>query len=208
MLTLYGCTGCGSAAIEALLRLYGEEVSCVRWDWEDEAAWSKFATVSAQRQVPTLVLADGTVVTESAAIVSWLVQRHPGSPLLPENDSSRALFYRWLVYISVNVYTPIGIKDFPGRWLADASHHDALKAGAIERVKAAWRLMEAELPGTPFLLGDVMSALDVYCAMVTRFTPGAAWFAEHCPKISRATRAAEQNPLVREVFTLHFGDLA
>jgi len=207
MLTLYGCNGCGSAAIEALLRLYGEEVSCTRWDWNDEAAWSKFATVSAQRQVPTLVLSDGTVMTESAAMVCWLVQRFPGSPLLPASDSQRALMYRWLIYISVHMYTPIGVKDFPARWLTDAAHHDALKAGAIERIKAAWQLMEAEVSPAPFLLGDTMTALDVYCAMVARFTPGAKWSAEHCPKIAGAARATEENPVVREVFTFHFGDL-
>jgi GST-like protein len=207
MLTLYGCNGCGSAAIEALLRLYGEETSCVRWDWTDEAAWSKFATVTAQRQVPTLVLTDGTVMTESAAMVCWLVQRFPGSPLLPPTDSQRALMYRWLIYISVHAYTPIGIKDFPERWLKDGANHEALKVGAIERIKASWQLMETEISPTPFLLGETMTALDVYSAMVRRFTPGTKWCAEHCPKIDGAARETEKNPVVREVFTFHFGEL-
>lgn len=207
MLTLYGCNGCGSAAIEALLRLYGEEVACTRWDWEDEAAWSNFATVSAQRQVPTLVLADGTVMTESAAMIAWLVQRFPGSTLLPAADSARALFYRWLVYMSVNIYTPIGIKDFPARWIADAAAQEALQAGAIARAQSAWQLMEAELAGTAFLLGDTMTALDVYAAMMSRFTPKRPWMARHCPKITKAALETEKNPVVNEVFTFHFGDL-
>jgi GST-like protein len=205
MLTLYGCKGCGSVAIEAMLKLSGLPFSKVSWDFEDEAAWSKFAAISAQRQVPTLVLEDGTMMSESLAIVFWLLQRFPQSPLLPAAHPERALLFRWLAYVVTNMYCAIGIGDYPQRWVGDdATAVEALRQGALERTKAGWLLMEQELPGTAYLLGQHLSALDVYCAMMTHWRPRAAWFADHCPKIMAAARATEAHPVVAQVFLENF----
>ena len=205
MLTLYGCKGCGSVVVDAMLKLCGESFSKVSWDFEDDAAWSKFATVSAQRQVPTLVLEDGTLMSESLAIVFWLLQRFPQSPLLPESDPERALMFRWLAYVNANLYSAIGIGDYPERWVGpDPAAVEALRQGALERTKAGWLLMEKELPGTPFLLGQHMTALDIYCAMMTHWRPRSAWFAEHCPKIMAAAQATEAHPVIAEVFAENF----
>jgi GST-like protein len=208
MLTLYGCKGCGSVVIEVLLKLTGESFQSVRWDFEDDAAWSKLATISAQRQVPTLVLDDSSVMTESTAIISWLFQRFPESPLLPRADPERAQMYRWLAYLSSNVYPAISIGDYPERWIGDhEADKTAMKAGALARLKHFHLLMEAEIAAPSYLLGDSMSALDIYAAMLTHWRPGPAWFKEHCPKLSRAARLTEQHPVVREVFSDHFGAL-
>ncbi|MFH7468113.1 glutathione S-transferase family protein, partial [Pseudomonas syringae group genomosp. 7] len=68
-------------------------------------------------QVPTLVLTDGSVLTESAAILIHLGLEHPESGLLPGNPALRALAFRALVYITANCYAPLGIIDYPQRWL-------------------------------------------------------------------------------------------
>lgn len=205
MLTLYGCKGCGSVVIEAMLKLCGEPFAKVSWDFEDEAAWSKFASISAQRQVPTLVLDDGTLMTESLAIVFWLLQRFPQSPLLPALDPERALMFRWLAFVNANLYSAIGIGDYPERWVGnDENLVKRLREGALERTKAGWLLMEKELPGTPFLLGEHMSALDIYCAMMTHWRPGAAWFSDNCPNIVAAAKVTEAHPVVAEVFLENF----
>jgi GST-like protein len=209
MLTLYGCKGCGSVVIEAMLKLCGEEFSLVRWDWDDEPAWSKFATVSVQRQVPTLVLNDGSLLTESAAIVCWLLQKFPNSAMLPADPLMQAQMYRWLIYLSVNVYVPICVGDFPERWIGDdASAQERLKAGALTRIHQHWNLLENELTGSgQYLLGDTMCALDVYAAMMSRWRPGRLWIRANCPKVTKAVEATEAHPVVNEVFTDNFGPL-
>src|SRR6266496_2855306 len=67
-------------------------------------------------QIPTLVLEDGTVMTESAAILIWLGLRHPKSGLLPA-EPAQAI--RGLVFIAANCYAAIGIIDYPERFCAD-----------------------------------------------------------------------------------------
>lgn len=205
MLTLYGCKGCGSVVIEAMLKLCGEPFSKVSWDFDDDGAWAKFATISAQRQVPTLVLADGTKMSESVAIIFWLLQRYPQSPLLPAADPERALMFRWLAYVNANLYSAIGIGDYPERWVGpDEQAIEALRQGALARTKAGWLLMEKELPGTAYLLGEHMTALDIYCAMMTHWRPGAAWFSANCPNISAAAIATEAHPVIASVFAENF----
>ena len=61
MVTLYGCKGCGSVVIEAMLKLCMASLS------RKSAGISRTRQpgpssppISAQRQVPTLVLQDGT----------------------------------------------------------------------------------------------------------------------------------------------------
>ena len=84
MLTLYGTKGSGSAAVEAALRLAGQPFQLV-----DAASWvptpglEKLKRMNPLVQVPTLVLDDGTVMTESAAILIWAGLRFPQSGLLP-----------------------------------------------------------------------------------------------------------------------------
>ena len=114
---LHGCDGCGQTAIEALLELadvpYGRRV----FDWSDADAWTRLRKINPHAQVPTLVLDDGTVLTESAAIALWIAERFPAAGLLPDAPSMRALAYRWVVSFATNVYVPIVIGDFPERWV-------------------------------------------------------------------------------------------
>jgi glutathione S-transferase len=74
---LYGAEGSGSVAVEAALTLLGLPYRLVEGaTWADEAARQQVAPANPLRQIPTLVLPDGEVVTESAAILIDLADRH------------------------------------------------------------------------------------------------------------------------------------
>ena len=67
-LTLYGAEGYGSIAVEAALLLLGIPYSLVEGaTWVEAAARERVASRNPLRQVPTLVLPGGEVMTESAA---------------------------------------------------------------------------------------------------------------------------------------------
>jgi hypothetical protein len=65
-------------------------------------------------------LPDGSVLTESAAILIHLGLTFPESNLLPDNPADRDQAIRGLAYIVSNCYAAIGIIDYPERWLAEA----------------------------------------------------------------------------------------
>ena len=103
MYTLYGKTGSGSAAIEAALTLTRQPFRIVETaTWEQNDAYAELLAVNPLGQIPTLVLDDGTALSESAAILIHLGTVHDDSTLLPRDLSARAQAVRGLVYIAAN----------------------------------------------------------------------------------------------------------
>ena len=102
MLTLYGAKGSGAAAVEAALLIAAQPFKWVQAaTWEPGPGLEALKRVNPLAQIPTLVLDDGTVMTESAAILIWLGLRHPGSGLLPP-EPAQAI--RGLTFIAANCY--------------------------------------------------------------------------------------------------------
>ena len=161
---LHGCRGCGSVVVEALLDLAGTPYTRNVFAWEDEDGWRRLKRVNPLGQVPTLVLDDGTVLTESAGIALWLAERHPTLGLMPDDASPRALVYRWMVSFATNVYGPIVVGDFPDRWVDGDDARQSLKAKARARLEAAWLAFEDGIAPGPYLLGERMTVLDIYVA--------------------------------------------
>ncbi|MGI9025183.1 MAG: glutathione S-transferase family protein [Burkholderiaceae bacterium] len=201
---LHGCKGCGSVVVEALLDLAGASYTRSVFDWDDRAAWDRLRAINPLAQVPTLVLDDGTVLTESAGIALWIADRYPEAKLLPEAASARALGYRWIVSFATNIYGPIIVGDFPERWVDGEAAHASLKEHALQRLKDAWLAFEERIEPSPYLLGTNISALDVYVAMISRWRPGRAWLAEHCPKAIGAVKEAERHPVIASVWARNF----
>ncbi|HXL84457.1 MAG TPA: glutathione S-transferase family protein, partial [Casimicrobiaceae bacterium] len=161
--------------------------------------------VNPLEQVPTLKLADGTVMTESAAIIVMLDDSYPAARILPAaGDPRRALALRWVVFIAGNMYPAISVGDFPERWVKSKAARAELKDGAVERLKAYWTMLEQALKPAPYLLGSEMTALDVYAAMLSRWQPGRAWVDEHCRQVASALALAEQDPIVARVWARNF----
>ena len=203
---LYGCRGCGSALVEALLERAGvqfvyHEVKL----WEPGPATEALKAINPLTQVPTLKLADGTVMTESAAIIVMLDASYPAARVLPAaGDPRRSLALRWIVFIAGNMYPAISVVDFPERWVKSEAARAELKDGAVERLKVYWTLLEQALKPAPYLLGREMTALDVYAAMLSRWEPGRAWVDEHCRQVASALALTEQDPIVARVWERNF----
>lgn len=201
---LHGCDGCGSAVVEALLELAGVDYVRHHFAWEDRDGWDRLRRVNPLGQVPTLVLDDGTVMTESAGIALWIAGEHPRARLLPDAPAARALANRWMVSFATNVYAPIIIGDFPERWVDGDDARTDLKAKALQRLGDAWRAFEGAVSPAPYVLGDRMSVVDVYLAMLSRWRPGRAWLDQHCPATMAAVRLTEAHPVVARVWSRNF----
>jgi GST-like protein len=118
--TLYGHPGWGSTIVEAQLAWLGidftfEEVGDLYASSEARAALRR---VNPLAQVPTLVLEDGQILTESAAITLYLADRTGRNDFVPAPQSpERAQFLRWLVFIVANVYAVATFSDEPERFV-------------------------------------------------------------------------------------------
>ena len=89
---LYGDRRSGSAMIELALAEIGAEAELRPVPVERDAQLAaEYRRINPMGRVPTLLLPDGTVVTESTAILLTLEARHPEAGLLPPaTDPGRA----------------------------------------------------------------------------------------------------------------------
>ena len=101
-LVLHGQAGWGSAIVEAQLAFYGLPFRFeATGDLFDAAeARERLRPLNPLAQVPVLVLPDGTVMTESAAITLHLADLTGRDDLVPGPPAAeRAAFLRWLVFL-------------------------------------------------------------------------------------------------------------
>jgi len=207
MYTLYGKNGSGSAAIEAALMLARARYTLVETaSWERNDAFEQLLVANPLGQIPTLVLADGSALSESAAILMHLGDAHPGSGLLPDAAAKRAQTLRGLVFIAANCYAAISIIDFPERWCADADDavKDRIRAGARARLHRHWEIFADLFPATPWLGGAGLGALDLHAAVVSKWSGARQHLATQRPAFHATLQRIERHPAVAPVFTKHW----
>jgi GST-like protein len=207
VLTLYGTQGSGSAAAEAALDIAGLDYRRVEAaSWKPSPGLDELRRISPIAQIPTLRLDDGSILTESAAILVHLGLVHPGSGLLSSDPARRAQQIRGLVYIAANCYAGIGILDYPDRWYPDPD--DAVKAAMQRRGKARlhelWDLFADQFPAAPWLSGDRLGALDLLAATVSKWSGARQHLAVSRPDFSAALARIEADPRVAAVWARHW----
>jgi len=203
MYTLYGKKGSGSATIEAALTIAGAPYRMVETaSWETNDAFRDLLKINPIGQIPTLALSDGSALSESAAILIHLDAAHPAAGLLPRDESARAQAIRGLVFIAANCYSAITVLDFPERFYQDIddSARDHLRAGTKARLHRHWEIFADMFPARPFLTGNDIGALDLYAAVVTKWSGSRAHLAQHRPPFHAALTKVETHPKVAAVF--------
>lgn len=204
--TLYGAAGSGAVAVEAALTLLDIDYELIDGaTWAEDAARERVAPVNRMRQIPTLVMPGGEVMTESAAILIHLADRHPHARLSPPVHSPlRAQFLRWMVYVSSAIYSLHWIKPDVGRIGAPASARQAVGDAVHDRIAFCWGVMDEQLtPGT-YLLGDDLSVLDLYVGVVSRFGPWRERFFQAAPRIADCVRRVDADPRLAPLWTRRF----
>lgn len=207
-LLLYGAAGSGSVAVEAALTLLGRPFRLVEGEtWVSETARERVAAQNALRQIPTLVLPGGEVLTESAAILIHLADAHPEASLSPGlGDPARGQFLRWMFYVSSAIYSLHWIKPDVGRIGAPAGAREAVVQAVHERIAFCWRSMDAQLRPSRYLLGDELTVLDLYVAVISRFGPWRERFYAEAPAMTPVIRRVDEEPRLRALWQWRFPD--
>ena len=206
MFVLYGVPGWGSALVEAQLVWYGHRFETVDLDnlFTSAPARARLAKVNPLAQVPTLQMPDGSVMTESAAITLLLADGAGARSLVPmAGDKTRAQFLRWLVFLVANVYPTFTYADDPNRFVGDKAAQGDYEIRIKAYRESLWRLVE-DAAGAPFFCGEAMTALDIYIAVMTHWTPKRAWFEANCPRLVAIAHKVEALPELKPLWQRHF----
>jgi GST-like protein len=195
--TIYGALGSGSVPVEATLTLLGQPYAVIEAPtWEGESEQAKVAVVNPLKQIPALVTPAGETITESAAILIWLADNHPQSGLSPALDApERAQFLRWMTFIPASIYSLFWVRDEPSRLVGDDPAMQArVKAATADRIADCWAMMESQLEPGRYLLGDQMTVLDLYVAVISRWGPRRVRFYEVAPRMAEVVRRVDADP--------------
>jgi GST-like protein len=209
MYTLYGKKGSGSASTQAALEVIGAPYRIVETaSWDTNAAFVELLKLNPLGQIPTLVLEDGSALSESAAILIHLGSAHPESGLLPREASARAQAVRGLVFIAANCYAAISVIDFPERWCAGADDDEPVKerirAGTRARLHRYWEMFADLFPARPYLGGEAPGALDLLAAVVSKWSGARKHLQEARPAFHEALLRIEAHPKIAPVFAQHW----
>ena len=174
--------------------------------WEPGPGRDELARVNPLVQIPTLVLPDGSLLTESAAILVHLGLVHPDSGLLPAEPARRAQVLRGLTYVAANCYAAIGVIDYPERWCRDADEATSarIRDGTRARLHYLWDVFADTFPAQPFLTGERLGAFDLMAVVVSKWSGARAHLAASRPAFSALLARIEADPRVAPVLARHW----
>ncbi|PZF76014.1 glutathione S-transferase family protein [Aestuariivirga litoralis] len=201
MYKLYARNGAGSVAVEALLAACGADYEVTVLDRKPDGSFEDFfIAINPKAEVPTLVLPDGSVMTESAAMMIHIAEQFPRAGMAPlPGEAGRAQFLRWQVYLAAALYGSDLRLFYPQRFTTDAGGADGVKARAAEMMLHEFAIYADALGEKTFMLGR-FSAVDIYAAMLCTWAPDmGALFARH-PNLKRMYDAVLANEAVKKVW--------
>jgi glutathione S-transferase len=155
MYTLYTIPGSCSSGITVLLEKLQSEYTPIKR--EDVPNYSDLVPTN---QVPALKLPDGQIITEGAAIVLYLLEKH-NSPMLPANLSQKAEFLRWLIFDYATLHPAYG-RMFAIQYKTQMDENE--KVNVLKQYAAytssLWKILDNELEKKRFITGDHPTIVD------------------------------------------------
>jgi glutathione S-transferase len=147
-------------APHAALAEIGLGYELVRIERDEAQTDAAYLALNPLGVVPTLVDGD-LVLTESAAILLYLSDRYPDARLAPPD---RAQFYRWLIFMTNTVQTTMLRFFYPERYGGEGVRERAAADAA-----GHFDLLDRNLAGREWLVGEHRTAADLFLFMVTRW---------------------------------------
>ena len=121
-------------------------------------------------RVPTLD-DDGFVLYESTAILEYLEATHPTPPLVPPDPRGRALVAMHVKLCDIQLARQTGIIIFPKRFLPRERWDETAMAQAKKEIEKHLAIVERQLAGREWMVGDRYSLVEVCYTPFVEFFP-------------------------------------
>jgi len=164
---LYYLPGACSLADHIVLEWIGQPYEAHRVARE-ELGTPAYLRINPTGMVPALQEPDGWVLSENAAILNYLADKFPLAGLGGEGARGRAEVNRWLAYINSDLHPLFKPVFRPERFIDDEASQEKLRTRAIERLRAYYERLDAQLQGRDWLTGE-RSFADPYLFVVLRW---------------------------------------
>jgi glutathione S-transferase len=141
-----------------------------------------YAAINPRRVVPTLVLADGTVIGEVPAIWRYLEEACPDRPLLGATPREKARIVMWERRMELEGFAPVmeAVRNtasrLKGRAIAGPHDYEQIPALAERgrlRVADFYADLDGRLGRSPYVAGEQFSVADITAVVAIDFATAA-----------------------------------
>ena len=202
MYKLYWSPGSASMAPHGALEEAGAKYELTLVDTDAGAQRDPaYLKLNPNAKVPTLVV-DGTfVMFESAAMATFIADRHPEARLAPAPDEmARGHFYQWLTHLTNSVQPAMLRYYYPERHTADDNGQEAVKTRAMEEIASLWGRVDRHLASHgPYLLGERFSAADIFAYMLSSWQQCCPQTYQRFPNLKRLADLVAARPAMQRV---------
>jgi glutathione S-transferase len=168
---LYGHPLGSSMGLVAAFEWLGQPYKLSRIDMLGEMREPAYARLNARHETPVLIAEDGSVITETMAILRWIEQRDSERRVSFDPASFEAV---WLQQYAAFLNTGFTAA-FTPYWVAleldepDPAYQDALRRLGRTLVNNRHQKLEAMIGDSPYLLGDNPTLADAVFVGVARW---------------------------------------
>ena len=189
MITVYGVAPSRTYRCLWLLEELGLEYERELVHWDDEGAKrSAYLELNPNGRVPCLVDGD-LVLFESLAINLYLMRRY-GGPLAPSSIEDEARALQWSFWAANEIEPFVSVLGVERAYKPEAEWDKKALAAAEESLRSPTKILDDQLAGRDYLLGDSFTVADLNVASVmfpgtangydlAPFANASAWF-ERC----------------------------
>lgn len=170
MIKLYGLPRSRSTRVVWMLEELGldylfEKIDLMQGGGQTEA----YLKIHADGKVPAID-DDGFVLTESAAIVTYLGDKHPDSKLVPSpRTQERAQYDEWCFFVLTELEQPLWTVGKHTFVFPEDKRVPEILDIAYWEFKKACKVLEKNLSGKEFAMGDEFSAVDILVTHTLRW---------------------------------------
>lgn len=146
--------------------------------------------------VPSLVLDDGTVLTQSLAILDYLDATYPDPPLLPEAPVARAKVLAGAHTMALDVHPVNNLRVVQRLARKFGADDDAVRAWMLHWMEQGCAALEPQIDPQPFCFGDTPGLADL--CLVAQLYNAKRWGLDMTPfpKLSAVDAACLAHPAI------------
>jgi glutathione S-transferase len=168
MLKLFYAPGACSLAPHILLEWIGAPYEAVRVTFGDP----DYLKVNPAGAVPALDTGEGWTLTQAGAILHYLARRFPESRLAGGGSlREKADIDRWSDFFTGDLHPAFFPYFVPARYTMTTGGEalESTKKAALKLVRKKFELLEAQLAGRAFIVGEARSYVDAYAFPMVRW---------------------------------------
>lgn len=141
-----------------------------------------FLAVNPKGRVPAL-LTDNGILTETGAILDYIVDLAPDAGLLPDSPYAAARVRSMIHYLASTMHVNHAHKMRGHRWADHQASFDDMAAKVPQTMTASCAFVEEEMVG-PFLFGDALTIADCHLFAIARWAASDGVDMSAFPKLS------------------------